>query len=44
MPESEASHEVIEAANALFWTAPSLDELMAKSPLCRLTSGSRSRT
>jgi hypothetical protein len=29
MPEPEASHDVIEAASALFWTAPSLDELMA---------------
>jgi hypothetical protein len=29
MPESEATHDVIEAANALFWNAPSLDELMA---------------
>jgi hypothetical protein len=29
MPEPEASHGVIEAANALFWRAPSLDELMA---------------
>jgi hypothetical protein len=29
MPEPEASHDLIEAANALFWSAPSLDELMA---------------
>jgi len=29
MRESEASHDVIEAANALFWNAPPLDELMA---------------
>ena len=28
MPESEASHDVIEAANALFWSAASLDALM----------------
>jgi hypothetical protein len=29
MPESEASRDAIEAANALFWSPPSLDELMA---------------
>jgi hypothetical protein len=29
MPESEASYDVIEAATALFWRAPPLDELMA---------------
>jgi hypothetical protein len=29
MPEPEASRDVIEEANALFWNAPSLDELMA---------------
>lgn len=29
MPEPDASHDVIEEANALFWNPPSLDELMA---------------
>lgn len=29
MPESEASHDAIEEANALFWNPPSLDKLMA---------------
>lgn len=29
MPESEATHDAIEEANALFWNPPSLDELMA---------------